>query len=324
MRAVVFAGAGGNEVIRIEVRPDPVPGPGEVLVRASFAGINPADTLQRAGRYPPPPGAPPDIPGLEVCGTVETCGEGATRWRKGDRVFGLVGGGGLADRVVVHETNVAPVPASLGEREAAAVAEVFITAHDAIVTQCGLAAGETLLVHGAAGGVGSAACQIGIELGARVLAVVRSDAAADSVGGLGAEPVVDDRFGDEVAEKTSGEGVDVILELVGAPHFPANLDVLARQGRIVVVGVGAGAEARVPLLALMQKRASMCGTVLRPRSLAEKADAVAAFERDVVPALAAGRIRPVIDSIFPIEEAAKAFERLEGPGKFGKVLLDLT
>ena len=144
MRAVVFAGAGGNEVIRIEERPDPVPGPGEVLVRASFAGINPADTLQRAGRYPPPPGAPPDIPGLEVCGTVETCGEGAARWRKGDRVFGLVGGGGLADRVVVHETNVAAVPASLGEREAAAVAEVFITAHDAIVTQCGLVAGETL------------------------------------------------------------------------------------------------------------------------------------------------------------------------------------
>jgi NADPH2:quinone reductase len=324
MRAVVFTGAGGNEVIRIEERPDPVPGPGEVLVRASFAGINPADTLQRAGRYPPPPGAPPDIPGLEVCGTVETCGEDVARWRQGDRVFGLVGGGGLADRVVVHETNVAAVPASLDEREAAAVAEVFITAHDAIVTQCGLAAGETLLVHGAAGGVGSAACQIGIELGARVLAVVRSDVAADSVSGLGAEPVVDERFGDEVAEKTAGEGVDVILELVGAPHFPANLEALARKGRIVVVGVGAGAEARVPLLALMQKRASMRGTVLRPRSPAEKADAVAAFERDVVPALAAGRIRPVIDSIFPLEEAAKAFERLEGSGKFGKVLLDLT
>ena len=167
MRAVVFAGAGGNEVIRASRSgPIPCPGPGEVLVRASFAGINPADTLQRAGRYPPPPGAPPDIPGLEVCGTVETCGEGAARWRRsGDSVFGLVGGGGLADRVVVHETNVAAVPASLDEREAAAVAEVFITAHDAIVTQCGLAAGETLLVHGAAGGVGSAACQIGVELG---------------------------------------------------------------------------------------------------------------------------------------------------------------
>jgi putative PIG3 family NAD(P)H quinone oxidoreductase len=324
MRAVVFTGAGGNEVIRIEERPDPEPGLGEVLVRASFAGINPADTLQRAGRYPPPPGAPADIPGLEVCGTVESCGEGAARWRPGDRVFGLVGGGGLADRVVVHETNVAAVPPSLGEREAAAVAEVFITAHDAVVTQCGLAAGETLLVHGAAGGVGSAACQIGVELEARVIAVVRSGAAADAVSGLGAEPVADDDFAAEVAEKTAGAGVDVVIELVGAPHFPGNLDVLARKGRIVVVGVGAGAEASVPLLALMQKRASMRGTVLRPRSVEEKADAVAAFERDVVPGLAAGRIRPVIDSVFPLDDAAKAFERLEGPGKFGKVLLDLT
>jgi len=324
MRAVVFAGAGGNEVIRVEERPDPAPGPGEVLVRASFAGINPADALQRAGRYPPPPGAPADVPGLEVSGTVESCGEGVTRWRPGDRVFGLVGGGGLADRVTVHETNLAAVPPSLGDREAAAVPEVFITAHDAIVTQCGLAAGETLLVHGAAGGVGSAACQIGVDAGARVLAVVRSDAAAEAVASLGAEPLRDERFAEEVAEKTAGKGADVILELVGAPHFPGNLDALARKGRLVVVGVGAGADARVPLLALMQKRASIRGTVLRPRPVEEKASAVAAFERDVVPALAAGRIRPVIDSVYPLTDAAKAFERLEGPGKFGKVLLDLS
>jgi putative PIG3 family NAD(P)H quinone oxidoreductase len=324
MLAVVFTGAGGNEVIRVEERRDPAPGSGEVLVRASFAGINPADALQRAGRYPPPPGAPADIPGLEVSGTVEACGEGATRWRPGDRVFGLVGGGGLADRVAVHETNVTAVPPSLGEREAAAVPEVFITAHDAIVTQCGLAPGETLLVHGAAGGVGSAACQIGIEVGARVLAVVRSDGAAEAVSGLGAEPVADERFAEEVAAKTDGAGADVILELVGAPHFPGNLEVLARKGRIVVVGVGAGAEARVPLLGLMQKRASMRGTVLRPRPVEEKASAVAAFERDVVPALAAGRIRPVIDSVFSMAEAARAFERLEGRGKFGKVLLELA
>jgi putative PIG3 family NAD(P)H quinone oxidoreductase len=323
MRAVVFAGAGGNEVIRIEERPDPVPGPGEVLVRAGYAGINPADALQRAGYYPPPPGAPADIPGLEVCGTVEDCGAGVTRWQAGDRVFGLVGGGGLADRVVVHEMNVTAVPESLDEREAAAVAEVFITAHDAIVTQCGLASGETLLVHGAAGGVGTAACQIGVEVGARVLAVVRSDSAAEAVSGLGAEAIRDERFAEEVAGM-GGAGADVIIELVGAPHFPANLDVLARKGRIVIVGVAAGAEARMPLLALMQKRASMRGTVLRPRSVEEKAAAVSAFERDVVPALAAGRIRPVIDSVFPLAEAVQAFERLEGPGKFGKVLLDLS
>jgi putative PIG3 family NAD(P)H quinone oxidoreductase len=321
MKAVVFTGAGGNEVIEIQQRPDPVPGPGEVLVHARFAGINPADALQRAGGYPPPPGAPVDVPGLEVAGAVEACGEDAGAWRPGDRVFGLVGGGGLADRVAVHETNVTRVPDALDEQEAAAVPEVFITAHDAIVTQCGLAKGETLLVHGAAGGVGSAACQIGVEVGARVLAVVRSDAAAEAVASLGAEPVRDETFVAQVRERTEGRGVDVVLELVGAPHFPGNLDVLARQGRVVVVGVGSGQQAQIPLLGLMTKRASMRGTVLRPRSVEEKAQAVAAFARDVVPGLAAGRIKAVVDSVYPVEQAAAAFERLEGRGKFGKVLL---
>jgi putative PIG3 family NAD(P)H quinone oxidoreductase len=322
MKAVVFTGAGGNEVIDVQERPDPVPGPGEVLVRAQLAGINPADALQRAGAYPPPPGAPPDIPGLEVAGTVLACGERAEAWSTGDRVFGLVGGGGLADTVIVHETNVTRVPDVLGEQEAAAIPEVFITAHDAIVTQCGLTKGETLLVHGAAGGVGSAACQIGIETGARVLAVVRSDEAAEAVASLGAEPVRDDTFVDEVGEKTEGLGADVVLELVGAPHFPGNLDVLARQGRIVVVGVGSGNQAQIPLLGLMTKRASIRGTVLRPRSIEEKAQAVAAFARDVVPGLSAGRIKAIVDSVFPVGQAAAAFERLEGRGKFGKVLLD--
>jgi putative PIG3 family NAD(P)H quinone oxidoreductase len=324
MRAVVFTGAGGNEVIDVQERPDPVPGPGEVLVRVQFAGINPADALQRAGAYPPPPGAPADVPGLEVAGTVAAGGEGAEAWKPGDRVFGLVGGGGLADAVVVHETNVTRVPDVLDEQQAAAVPEVFITAHDAIVTQCGLAQGETLLVHGAAGGVGSAACQIGVEVGARVLAVVRSDAAADAVASLGAEVVRDETFVDEVSEKTSGNGVDVVLELVGAPHFPGNLDVLAHRGRIVVVGVGSGQLAEIPLLRLMQKRASMRGTVLRPRPVEEKAQAVAAFARDVVPGLSAGRILAIVDSVYPVEQAAAAFERLEGRGKFGKVLLDFS
>jgi putative PIG3 family NAD(P)H quinone oxidoreductase len=295
-----------------------------VLVRAQFAGINPADALQRAGAYPPPPGAPADIPGLEVAGRVEACGEHAEAWRPGDRVFGLVGGGGLADAVVVHETNVTGVPEVLTEPEAGAVPEVFITAHDAIVTQCRLAKGDTLLVHGAAGGVGSAACQIGIEVGARVLAVVRSDAAAEAVALLGAEAVHDEAFVDEVRDRTDGRGADVVLELVGAPHFPGNLDILARQGRIVVVGVGAGNQAQIPLLGLMTKRASMRGTVLRPRSVEEKAEAVAAFGRDVVPGLTAGRIKAIIDSVYPVDQAAAAFERLEGRGKFGKVLLDFS
>ena len=323
MRAVVFNGAGGNEVVAVEERADPVPGPGEVLVSVPFAGLNPADTIQRAGRYPAPPGSPPDIPGLEVAGRIVACGAGVATWKPGDRVFGIVGGGGLADRVVVHESHVTAVPDGLDDPGAAAVPEVFITAHDAIIGQAGLAAGETLLVHGGAGGVGTAAIQIGVDAGARVLATVRSDRSAEAVAAFGAEPVVDTGFAATVSEATGGAGADVILELVGAPHFPGNLEALALRGRIVVVGVGAGAETPVSLIGLMVKRASVRGTVLRPRSLAEKAAAVAAFARDVVPALAAGRVRPVVDSVYPLEQVTAAFDRLDGPGKVGKVLLEL-
>lgn len=323
MRAVVFTGAGGNEVISVEEREDPVPGPGELLVAPRYAGLNPADSLQRAGRYPAPPGCPPDIPGLEVAGEIIAVGDDVTRFRVGERVFGIVGGGGLADRVLVHESNVARVPETLDDRGAAAVPEVFITAHDAVVTQCGLASGETLLVHGGAGGVGTAAIQIGVEANATVLATVRSERSAEAVEALGATALPDEGFAQRVLEVTSGAGADVILELVGAPHFPDNLEALARRGRIVVVGVGAGAEATVSLIGLMVKRASIRGTVLRPRSLAEKAQAVRAFERDVVPALAAGRIRPVVDSVFPLEQVARAFDRLDSRGKVGKVLLEL-
>ena len=294
-----------------------------MLVRVRFAGLNPADTAQRAGRYPAPPGSPPDIPGLEVAGTVEACGAGVTAWRPGDRVFGLVGGGGLADRVVVHERCVAAVPEGLGEREAAAVPEAFITAHDALV-QAGLRPGETLLVHGAAGGVGTAALQIGALMGARALGVVRSDEAAGAVEELGAEAIRDDGFAEAVAERTGGRGADVILELVGAVHFPANLEALASRGRIVVVSVAAGSRVELPLLALMQKRALVRGTVLRPRPLEEKAQAVRAFEREVVPALASGRIRPLVDSVVPAAAIAAAFDRLDGRGKVGKVLIEFA
>ena len=319
MQAVVFAGAGGNEVVRLEERPDPVPGPEDVIVRVRYAGLNPADALQRAGHYPAPPGSPPDVPGLEVAGAVEAFGERVTAWRLGDRVFGLIGGGGLADRVLVHERCVARVPDSLSEEEASAAPEAFITAHDAVCTQAGLRMGETLLVHGAAGGVGSAAVQIGLALGARVVATVRSDAAREAVEALGAEVVWDDGF----AEAVSG-AANVILELVGAPHFPGNLDALAPKGRIVVVGVGAGQEIALPLRVLMGKRASIRGTVLRARPLEEKAAAVRAFEREVVPHLASGRVHALVDSVYPAAEFATAFDRLAGRGKVGKVLLEFT
>lgn len=324
MRAVVFTGAGGNEVVRVEERPDPVPSGEEVVVRARFAALNPADLIQRAGSYPAPPGSPADVPGLEVTGVVEACGERVSAWRRGDRVFGLVGGGGLADRVLVHERCLARVPDRLDDRDAAAVPEAFITAHDAVRSQAGLTPGETLLVHCAAGGVGTAAVQIGLVTGARVLGVVRSDRAADAVRELGGEPIEDEGFARRVAEATDGRGADVVLELAGAPHFEGDLEALALRGRILVVGVGAGHEATIQLRKLMQKRAVVRGTVLRPRPLEEKAAAVRAFEREVVPALEDGRMRPLVDSVFPAAEVTDAFDRLAGSGKVGKVLIEFS
>jgi NADPH:quinone reductase len=322
VKAVVFTGAGGNEVVRVEERADPVPCGEEVVVRARFAALNPADLVQRAGSYLAPPGSPPDVPGLEVTGVIEACGERVSSWQRGERVFGLVGGGGLADCVLVHERCLARVPDRLEEREAAAVPEAFITAHDAVRSQAGLTSGETLLVHGAAGGVGSAAVQIGVVIGARVLGVVRSDRAAEAVRELGGEPIADEGFVRAVAEATGGGGADVVLELVGAPHFEDDLEALALRGRIVIVGVGAGQEATIPLLRLMQKRAVVRGTVLRPRPLEEKAAAVRAFEREVVPGLADGRLRPLVDSVYPAPDVAEAFDRLAGSGKVGKVLIE--
>ena len=324
MRAVVFTGSGGNEVVRVEERRDPVPCGEEVVVRARFAALNPADLVQRAGSYPAPAGSPPDIPGLEVTGVVEACGERVTAWRKGDRVFGLVGGGGLADRVLVHERCLAPVPERLDDRDAAAVPEAFITAHDAVRSQAELTAGETLLVHGAAGGVGTAAVQIGLVTGARVLGVVRSERASAAVRELGAEPIENETFAHRVDEATEGRGADVVLELVGAPHFEDDLEALALRGRVVIVGVGAGQETTIQLRTLMQKRAVVRGTVLRPRPLEEKAAAVRAFEREVLPALADGRMRPLVDSVFPGADVTEAFDRLAGSGKVGKVLIEFS
>jgi len=312
MIAVTFHGAGGPEVMAVDERPDPVPQSSEVLVRATHAALNPADVAQRAGNYPAPPGSPADIPGLEVAGTVIACGEAVTAWRAGDRVFGLVGGGGLSDTVAVHERHVARIPDDLTDREAAAVPEAFITAHDAVFTRAGLALGETLLVNGASGGVGTAAVQLGVAAGARVLANSRSH--REALTDMGAEPCV----------LSEARGVDVVLELVGAANLTGSLEALAVRGRIIVVGTGAGADAELSLRALMGRRASVMGTVLRARSMEEKAAAVQAFARSVVPHLAAGRARPVIDRVFPVAEAAAAFEHLSAPGKLGKVLLEMS
>ena len=316
MRAIVYTGTGGREVMRLEERPDPVPGSEEVLVAARFAGINTADLAQRAGAYPAPPGAPQDVPGLEVAGTVVAKGAAVRDFAEGDRVFGLVGGGGLADRVLVHERHATRVPERLSDEEAAGVPEAFITSHDAIVTRGALGLGDVLLVNGANGGVGSAGVQIGVVAGARVFASARS--AHGQLAELGAEAVLPD---DAVAAVQAAGGADVVLELVGAPNVDRNLDALATKGRIVVVGTGAGTDADLSLRKLMHKRATIHGTVLRARPLEEKAAAVQAFAHEVVPHLASGRMRAIVDRVFPVEEAADAFDHMAGSGKFGKVLL---
>jgi NADPH2:quinone reductase len=319
MRAVIFTGAGGNEVVAFEERPDPLPTGGELLLQVRYTALNGADLAQRAGRYPAPPGSPQDIPGIEVAGTVIARGQTARGFELGDRVFGIVGGGGLADRVVVHERHVVAVPAVLDDPGAAAVPEVFITAHDAISTLAGLRPGELLVVTGANGGVGTAAVQIGAVFGARVLATVRAVEVRREVAALGAEVIGQSDL--EARAKDLG-GADVVIELVGAPNLESDLAALAMKGRIVIVGTGAGADAELSLRALMGKRARLIGTMLRARPLEEKALAVQAFGREVVPHLATRRIVPIVDRVFPAEEARAAFDRMEEVGKLGKVLLD--
>jgi putative PIG3 family NAD(P)H quinone oxidoreductase len=315
----VFSGAGGNEVVRLEERDDPAPSGGEVLVDVRYAGLNPADLAQRAGRYPAPPGSPPDIPGIEVAGTVAAVGAGARQFPVGARVFGIVGGGGLAERVVVHERHVAAVPDNLDEAAAAAAPEAFLTAHDAVITQAQLRSGELLLVNGGNGGVGTAAIQIAAAGGARVLATVRSEGLRERVAALGADVVGPEELVDAARKRG---GADVVLELVGAPNLANDFDALSTKGRIVIVGTGAGDEAPLSLRVLMMRRARLIGTVLRARPLEEKAAAVQAFAREVVPHLASGRVSPLVDRVFPAEQATDAFDHLESAGKLGKVLLD--
>ena len=314
MKAIAIRG----DELPLEERSDPAPGSSDVVVAVEYAGINPADLAQRAGRYPAPPGSPQDVPGLEVAGRVVARGDQVRDWQIGDRVFGLVGGGGLADRVVVHERHVVAVPERLDEQEAAAVPEAFVTAHDAIVGQAGLRAGDVLLVNGASGGVGTAAVQIGVLAGARVFANVRSEDAAERLAGYGAEAVGP---GEAFERVQAAGGADVVLELVGAPNLAGDLEGLATRGRVVIVGTGAGDEAPLSLRALMGRRARIYGTVLRARPLEEKAGAVQAFGHDVVPFLAEGRAHGIVDRVFPAEQAAEAFDYMAQPGKFGKVLL---
>jgi NADPH2:quinone reductase len=312
MRAVTIR---DGELV-VEEHPDPTPGAGEALVRVRAAGLNGADMLQRRGRYPAPPGAPQDIPGLELAGEVAELGPGAARFSPGDRVMGIVAGGGQAELAVLHERILMPVPDRLSWAEAGGVPEVFTTAHDAIFTQAGLRPGERLLVHGGAGGVGTAAIQLGRAAGARVTATVRKSDLRSQVAELGAEVIDPEGF--------EGHGpFDVILELVGAPNLAANLTALATGGRITVIGIGAGAQGELNLGALMQKRARIHGSTLRPRPLEEKALTARAMERSVLPLLAEGRVRVPVAATYPLEQALAAYDRFAAGGKLGKIILEM-
>ena len=310
MRAVTIR----DKQLLIEEHPDPEPGSGEVLVRVKAAGLNGADMHQRRGLYPAPPGAPQDIPGLELAGEVAQLGTGASRFKLGDRVMGIVAGGGQAELAVVHERILMPVPDNLGWPEAGGVPEVFTTANDAVFTQAELEHGEHLLVHGAAGGVGTAAVQLGHAAGARVTATVRNPELREQVAALGADAIAPEGFAEHGP-------FDVILELVGAPNLADNVNSLSVGGRIAVVGIGAGAKADLHLGALMAKRARIHGSMLRPRPLEGKALTARAMERSVLPLLADGTVRVPIAATFPLEQAEAAYERFEAGGKLGKIVL---
>ncbi|HWC87964.1 MAG TPA: zinc-binding dehydrogenase [Solirubrobacteraceae bacterium] len=294
--------------------PDPEPGTSEVVVRVRAAGLNGADIHQLAGRYPAPSGDPQDIPGMELAGEVVALGPKALRFSEGDRVMGIVGGGAQAELAVVHERVLMSVPERLSWVKAGGAPEVFTTAHDALCTQAGLRAGERLLVHGAAGGVGTAAVQLGRALGARVTATVRRSELREEVAAFGAEVIGPEDF-------AAHGPFDVILELVGAPNLAENVNALATQGRITIIGIGAGAKGELNLGALMAKRGRILSSTLRSRPLEEKALTARGVERSVLPFLADGTVTVPVAATYPLEEVAQAYERFSAGGKLGKIVL---
>jgi NADPH2:quinone reductase len=299
----------------VDERPDPEPGKGELLVRVRAAGLNGADMLQRRGAYPAPPGSPPDIPGLELAGEVQALGPGVQRFNEGDRVMAIVGGGGQAELATVHERAAMPVPDSLDWAAAGGLPEVFTTAHDALFTQAGLRAGEHLLVHGAAGGVGTAAVQLGRAAGARVTATVRNEGLRPQVEELGATAIDPEGFAD-------AGPFDVVLELVGASNLGDNLAALAIGGRITVIGVGGtGPKGEINLHVLMGKRGRIHGSTLRARPLEEKAIAMRRVEQEVLPNFANRVLAVPVAETFEMDRVEDAYARFEAGGKLGKVVL---
>jgi NADPH:quinone reductase len=300
--------------LAVQEHPDPEPEACELLVRVRAAGINGADIHQLGGNYPAPPGSPPDIPGLELAGEVVAVGRGVRRFEPGDRVMAVVGGGAQAELALVHERGAMPVPEALDWPQAGGLPEVFATAHDALFTQAGLRPGEHLLVHGGAGGVGTAAIQLARAAGARVTATVRREELRGQVEALGARAIDPEGFAEQGP-------FDVVLETIGAPNLPANLGALGMDGRIAVVGIGAGAKGELNLGALMSKRGRISGALLRPRPLEQKAAVMRLVEHEVLPLFESGDLRVPVSDTFPMDEVESAYERFAAGGKLGKIVL---
>lgn len=327
-RAVIISRHGGPDVLRVASRPAPAPGPHEVLVRVHASAMNRADVLQRMGRYPPPAGAPADVPGLELAGHVHVVGHGVTRWRTGDRVFGLVPGGAHADYVLAPADTLVAVPDALDWTSAGAIPEACITAFDAL-QQAAIEAGDVVLVHAAASGVGIAAVQLVRALGATALGTARNAEKLARLTPLGLAHGFDASGGVAalarwVREVSGGRGADVALDLVGGDYFSATLKALAPRGRLVLIGLLGGAGSSIPLGTVLRNRLTIRGTVLRTRGLDERVQDASAFAERVLPLLRAGAVRPVVDSVFPLSEIAAAHERMESNASFGKVVIRMT
>jgi putative PIG3 family NAD(P)H quinone oxidoreductase len=326
MKAVRFTGKGGPEVVELAEVEQPAPSRGEVLVRVRAAAMNRAALLQRRGLYPPPPGFREDVPGLELAGEVAALGAGVTGWKPGDRVMAIASGEAQAEYAVVHERMLLRVPDGMSLEDAGAIPEAGMTAHDAMFTIGGLRPGAAVLIHAVGGGVATAALQIARAAGALAIGTSRTADKLERAKALGLDHAIlvgkeEPRFADEVRKATGRRGAALILDFVGAAYAAENLGCLAPGGRIVVIGTMGGPKATIDLGLLMRSRGSIVGTVLRPRPLEEKIAATQAFARDVMPLVAAGRVRPVVDAVLPAARAREAHERMERNESFGKIVL---
>ena len=325
MRAIAITTPGGPEVLQLTEIATPAPAPGEILIHVEAAGVNRPDTIQRMGFYAPPPGSP-DTPGLEVAGQVVAIGAGVTLWAVGDRVCALVGGGGYAEYCVAHESHALPVPHGFNAIEAAGLPETFFTVWTNVFERGALKGGESLLIHGGSSGIGTTAIQLAKIFGARVFATAGSAEKCAACVELGADAAINYKTQDFVAEiktLTENRGVDVILDMVGGDYIPRNIDVAARDGHIVSIAFLNGSVAEVNFMPVMLKRLTMTGSTLRPRSIAEKASIADALREKVWPLLDAGRVKPLIDATFPLEDAAKAHVLMEKSTHIGKIVLTL-